>query len=139
MESFIIPNKNKSPNPTTQEQMTAKPYLQSLSVPIKSSWPWVSKVTKNHAFITTNSTPQQKEEKFSTPIPSLLTAGSVSLSRPIPIQSILSHWQIRIPMDKQFWLFGTPKEENARLKSRFKGDNKKIFHKFSLIPIHRTS
>lgn len=50
MESFIIPNKNKNPNPTTQEQMTVNPSQPLLSVLTKNSWLWDSRATRNRVF-----------------------------------------------------------------------------------------
>ena len=138
MESFIIPNKNKSHSLTMQEQMTAKPSPQLPSAPIKNSWPWDSRVTKNPAFTTMNLMPQRKGEKFSTLITSLSTVGPVSPFQPTLIPNIWPHSPIKTLMDKQFWHFGILKEENARLKLRFKEENKKIFPKFYLTPIHKT-
>jgi hypothetical protein len=55
--------------------MIVKPYLLSLSVPIKSFSLWDSKVTKNPAFIIINLTLQQKEEKSNIPIISNFIVG----------------------------------------------------------------
>jgi len=139
MESFIIPNKNKSHSPTIQALTIVKPFRQSPSVLTRSLWQWDSRVHKNPVFITTSWTLLQKGEKFSTPTTFPSIAGWVWLSLPTLIPNTWLLWPIKTLMVKQFSPSGIQKEENAKLKSRFREGNRKISHRFSSILIQRTS
>jgi hypothetical protein len=137
---FIIPNKNKNPNPIMQAPMTARPSPLSLSVPTVNSWPWVSRALKDPAFTTMNLMPQPKEEKFSsltTISPS--TPGSALPSQPTPIPNIWPHLPIKMPMDNLFWLFGIHKEESAKLTLRFRPRTIRTSQKLFSIRIRKTS